>query len=385
MDKDASAGSSSPTLTTSASPSAHSVEEQVLTTNRGAAQQSLKWTDPKQFWKEKKQASKQRKREARKEDATLKQQQWDALSPEEQERRRLEAVAVHDARRRQAEEHHTRCLHRWNAAWNATPLLIFDLGFLDVMNEAGKKSTMAQLKLSYSILRREAFPFLPILTSFDAKEPVFAPLEHFEGFKKYPMPITDGHWSAPSSSLSSSSATVPSNGSSETTPATEVEADSAGRLLSRLAKQKSIAKIVYLTADTDDVLTEIESDAAYIVGAFVDHNSKKGLTRDCAKQYGVRMARLPLIETMGKDLGNLCKVFTINHVVEVLCKYVSTSDWRKAFEVLPTRRVNNEGSRQERKRKRREMMSSSADGTEADECDGDAMTAANEEDEDVSD
>lgn len=292
------------------------------------------WKDSKQFWKEKKQLSKQRKRESRQERAVEKQQQWEALSTEEQERMRAEAVLVHEARRREMEAHDDACKHQWDTAWSHTPLLVFDLGFLDVMNESGKKSTVAQLKYSYAILRREKFPFLPVFTSLDPQEPLFGPLATFEGFKKYPVPSTERHWSAPVGDDTTNTATSPH------------------RLLTRLAAQRPLRKIVYLTADTDTILEEIEPDAAYIVGAFVDHNAKKGLTRDVALQYDVRMARLPLVETMEK-LGNLCKVLTINHVTEAMCRYAATKDWKTAFAVLPTRRVNNAGSRQERKKRAR--------------------------------
>lgn len=54
--------------------------------------------------------------------------------------------------------------------------------------------------------------------------------------------------------------------------------------------------IVYLTSDSDTVLTTLETDAVYIVGGLVDHNHHKGLTEKLAREKGLRTARLPLNE-----------------------------------------------------------------------------------------
>lgn len=54
--------------------------------------------------------------------------------------------------------------------------------------------------------------------------------------------------------------------------------------------------IVYLSADSDNVLTELEPNAVYIIGGLVDHNHHKGLSFQRAQEQGLRTARLPLSE-----------------------------------------------------------------------------------------
>lgn len=91
--------------------------------------------------------------------------------------------------------------------------------------------------------------------------------------------------------------------------------------------------MVYLTADSPNVLTTIEPATAYIIGGFVDRNSEKGLTyRRATERPGLgdhcTTARLPISEC-GLDVATLCKVLTINHVVDVMGHFYDTLQQRE--------------------------------------------------------
>ncbi|KAG5496768.1 hypothetical protein JIQ42_03601 [Leishmania sp. Namibia] len=290
--------------------------------------QRKSWTEEekRRYWKQKKTEKRERVKAAAAERRQTQQDLWEHLSEEEKEARRSEAALLHE-RHRQAEEALVRRCEA-QLANPHVPAIVFDLSFAWCMTVANTKSTVSQVKLSYSALRTAGFPFRPIITSLMGKEAsdtehdvtaqaaALQVLDGFEGFRRFPPCVTQAqHWS-------------------------ELLAPS---------------QVVFLTADSPHTLTSIDPDTAYVVGAFVDHNANKGLSFASAQRHGVRTARLPIKETV--VLGNRCKVLTINHVVEVLIHYeqlraAGTTDWAQAIEnALPTRRTQ-QATKRRRKRQR---------------------------------
>ncbi len=76
---------------------------------------------------------------------------------------------------------------------------------------------------------------------------------------------------------------------------------------------------VYLSADSEHVLTELDPKKAYIIGGIVDRNIHKGLCESKARQQGIVTAKLP-IEDHIELAGN--KVLTVNQVFAMLVEWV---------------------------------------------------------------
>ena len=78
--------------------------------------------------------------------------------------------------------------------------------------------------------------------------------------------------------------------------------------------------IIMLSPDAEEVLTEINSQAVYVVGGLVDRTVKSYQTLMKAQELGISCMRLTIKESIS-DVTNpfkLKKVLNINTVVEIL-------------------------------------------------------------------
>jgi tRNA (guanine9-N1)-methyltransferase len=95
-------------------------------------------------------------------------------------------------------------------------------------------------------------------------------------------------------------------------------------------------KLVYLTADSPNVLTSLSPHTSYVVGGLIDRNRHKGRCYRTALEAGIETARLPIDEYI--QLSSR-KVLTINHVVEIMIQWMETGDWEKSFlDIIPARK-----------------------------------------------
>lgn len=94
--------------------------------------------------------------------------------------------------------------------------------------------------------------------------------------------------------------------------------------------------IVYLSADSPNVLEKLEPYTSYVIGGLVDRNREKLLCQKRAEGKGIRTAKLPIGDYMQMASR---QVLATNHVVEIMSKWLETGDWGQAFdEVIPKRK-----------------------------------------------
>ncbi|KNC76013.1 hypothetical protein SARC_11475, partial [Sphaeroforma arctica JP610] len=95
-------------------------------------------------------------------------------------------------------------------------------------------------------------------------------------------------------------------------------------------------ELVYLTADSPNVIETLDETKVYIIGGMVDHNRLKYACYERATEQGIQHAQLPIGEHMQM---NSRRVLTINHVFEILTRYKQFNDWKQAFvQTIPERK-----------------------------------------------
>jgi tRNA (guanine9-N1)-methyltransferase len=101
-----------------------------------------------------------------------------------------------------------------------------------------------------------------------------------------------------------------------------------------------LQNLVYLTSDSDNVLTELNNSHIYVIGGIVDRNRLKGATYRRAQALGIQTAKLPLATYFPDQKMATSRVLTCNHVFDILLQYrAHDNDWLAALQaVLPQRK-----------------------------------------------
>ncbi|RZB54420.1 tRNA methyltransferase 10 -like A [Asbolus verrucosus] len=95
-------------------------------------------------------------------------------------------------------------------------------------------------------------------------------------------------------------------------------------------------KLIYLSSESDNVITELEQDKVYIIGGLVDHNFHKGVCYKKALEQGIAHGQLPITEYFWL---NHRKVLTINQVFEILLRVSEGKTFKEAFEIILPKRI----------------------------------------------
>ena len=126
-------------------------------------------------------------------------------------------------------------------------------------------------------------------------------------------------------------AVTSSHSDSNATPAAPASANTA-------SPSSGLSRVVYLTADSPNVLHALDAADIYIIGGLVDRNRHKGIAMERAAAAGVRHARLPLDNSVC-DMGTATKMLTSLHVFQILLEWGSSRSWASAFRsVVPSRK-----------------------------------------------
>ncbi|GAX80719.1 hypothetical protein CEUSTIGMA_g8154.t1 [Chlamydomonas eustigma] len=101
--------------------------------------------------------------------------------------------------------------------------------------------------------------------------------------------------------------------------------------------------VVMLSPDALDPLTHLDSSTVYCIGGIVDRTVCKGITLGWAREQGVEVKRLPILEhavALGMEAGtNRSPVLNVSDAAAALVHFHSSGDWVTSLsKVIPQRK-----------------------------------------------
>ncbi|CAL4885113.1 unnamed protein product [Urochloa decumbens] len=283
------------------------VEQAAVAAEDGAQPPVLSKSARKKLQKQERQAERKAARKAaekerRRADVERRRREWEeALAAAPSDEARAEMVAARRETRRErvgrrAEERGARAERLRRAAEGAGQKVVLDLEFADLMRPNEIHSLTQQIMYCYAVNGRSANPAHLWLTGCSGE--MATHLQRIPGYDKW------------------------------------IIEKAAKPYLEAFEDRKE--NLVYLTADAETVLDDLDMSKIYIIGGLVDRNRWKGITQKKAAEQGIQSAKLPI--------GNYLKmsssqVLTVNQVFEIMLKFVETRDWKTAFfHVIPQRK-----------------------------------------------
>ncbi|XP_078431901.1 tRNA (guanine(9)-N1)-methyltransferase-like protein [Wolffia australiana] len=278
-------------------------EEQSLSKSALKKQQKLL------LLKKRKAERKAAEKEKRKQELEGKRREWDEklAAATEEERARLVESRREARKERMAQRNEEREMKtaRLRSAALSGHKLVLDLDFGHLMSPNEIRSLVHQIMYCYSVNGKSATPAHLWLTGFAGE--IENKLKKLPGIEKW-----------------------------------IIERDSRA-YIDVLQHEKQ--NMVYLTADAEVELQELDLNKIYIIGGLVDRNRWKGITLKKAQEQGIQSAKLPI---GGYLKMSSSKVLTVNQVVEILLKFLETKDWKTSFfQVIPQRKICEESEEDE--------------------------------------
>ena len=169
--------------------------------------------------------------------------------------------------------------------------IVIDMDYDDKMNESEQKSLSQQIMYCYGANKRAKKPFKIFLSKLSGKTQ-----ENLNNICGFP-----DNWLA-----------------------CEVDRELKG-YENTFAKEK----LIYLSADSPNVLEEIEDDKVYILGGIVDRNRHKNITYQKAMRQNIQTARFPLRKFCSINSGS--HILTVNHCYDILLSRYNSDDWISTF------------------------------------------------------
>jgi tRNA (guanine9-N1)-methyltransferase len=267
-----------------------------------------------------------------------KKEQWEAGREQRKEKRREQMAKkkerrqhmVDEARETGGEEAVKALRKQWETTRSKSrrstllPIsIVIDCGYDELMNPHERISLAGQLTRSYSENTRAIWRSNLMFSSFNKQlkerfDTVLAPHRNWKGIRIIQEDF------AHASELAQEQMASPKG----------------GKLVGPFA-EKSDAKpedgeVIYLSSDSENILTELKPYSTYIIGGLVDKNRHKAVCYKSAVAKGIKTAKLPIGDYIQMTSR---QVLTTNHVVDIMLKWLELGDWGEAFmKVLPPRK-----------------------------------------------
>ncbi|KAK2652695.1 hypothetical protein Ddye_012551 [Dipteronia dyeriana] len=271
-------------------------QPQILGLSKSAQKKQLK----QQRYEAKKVEKKARMKEEKKREAERKRKEWDSklAGVTEEERRKLmeSRRELRKERMEKRSEEREKKIQRLTDAKESGQNIIVDLEFCHLMSGSEIHSLVQQIMYCYAVNGRSATPAHVWLTGCEGE--MGRQLQRLPGYDKWIINKENRSY------------------------------------MEALVDQKE--NLVYLTADSENVLDDLDPNNFFIVGGLVDRNRWKGITLKKAQEQGIHTAKLPIANYLNMSSS---QVLTVNQVFEILLKFLETRDWKASFfQVIPQRK-----------------------------------------------